>query len=115
MPSTCWCDYDLPALFRESRPIARIEHRCSECGRAIQPGERYERVVGVWDRLFSTYRTCVYCLAIRDMMQQRLTCFCYCYTDVREAVTNTLMEEWHRFPGLAFAIGRIEVERVRDS
>jgi|GEM_PF-3289080 hypothetical protein len=30
-------------------PVARKEHRCCECLSVISPGERYERVSGVWE------------------------------------------------------------------
>lgn len=30
----------------ESNPLARKKHKCSWCGEAICPGERYERNVG---------------------------------------------------------------------
>ena len=44
---------------------ARIEHVCCECGDQIRPGKRYERVAGVWDGEWSSFKTCAPCVAIR--------------------------------------------------
>lgn len=113
--TSCWCDYDTPEFFNESRPLAAKAHRCDECGRVIKPGERYERVTGKWDGDVITNKTCVYCLMMRDILQSKLQCFCWLYEDLREQIYITLQEESCRFPGLAFEIGRIEVERSRDT
>ena len=39
----------MPNLIRESKPIARKEHRCSWCGGVIPVGEKYERQVLEYD------------------------------------------------------------------
>ena len=39
---------------------ARIEHRCSDCGRIIRPGETYRRGVG-FDGTAWTWKDCQHC------------------------------------------------------
>ena len=45
---------------------AAKEHRCCECREAIPVGAKHEHVSGKWDGHFSTYRTCLSCVEIRD-------------------------------------------------
>ena len=63
-----------PEFFSATEPKARKAHACGECGRQIQPGERYEYVCGKWDGDMLTYKTCVDCLSIRNAF------FCEAYT-----------------------------------
>lgn len=66
----CSCDYDGPydgpKVYHEAQPIARKEHRCCECGGIIKVGERYERVEGLWDDVWATFKTCLPCVRIRN-------------------------------------------------
>ena len=68
MPDSCidageWMD---PCTTISSKVVtARKEHRCCECGEAIQPGRKYERDVVAFDGDFSTYKTCARCANIR--------------------------------------------------
>jgi hypothetical protein len=71
--SDCACIYipdegESPAFVRTDMPCARKVHCCDECRRDILPGERYERVTGVWDGRFETFKTCPDCLSIREAM-----------------------------------------------
>lgn len=44
------CGYgEAPSVQWVEHPVARKEHRCCECLSVISPGERYERVSGVWE------------------------------------------------------------------
>ena len=52
-------------LFSETIRTARKPHRCGECGRIIEPGEKYENAVGKWDGDFCTEITCADCLSLR--------------------------------------------------
>ena len=61
----CSADYDPPAIVREAIHWARKTYICCECGEQIKPGQRYERADGKWDKYWSTYATCMPCLAIR--------------------------------------------------
>lgn len=55
---------DMPRLITDSRPKARKQHICCECGSTIYPGETYERVDGLWDD-FATFKTCLFCASVR--------------------------------------------------
>lgn len=62
----CSCDVESPAVYCETHPVARGPHECCECGGTIDPGERYERVRGLWDGMWITYVTCEFCAQVRD-------------------------------------------------
>ena len=59
-------DYDTPAAYSETTPVARKSYRCCECGGVIPKGTRHIRFSGVWDGEWKNYRTCQSCAAIRD-------------------------------------------------
>lgn len=60
------CDCDPPTLYNQSWPTAQKAHRCCECSKAIAPGEKYQRVEGLWDGEWNTYKTCVSCARLRE-------------------------------------------------
>lgn len=53
-----------------SRPVARKGHRCMECYRTIQPGEQYTREAVVFEKEFTTYKTCRHCMVAREWLRQ---------------------------------------------
>lgn len=53
-------------VFKSSHRRAAKDHACIECRETIQKGARYEYVTGLWDHSWSTYRTCLSCVEIRD-------------------------------------------------
>lgn len=112
--TVCYCDYEPAQLYSETRPIARKEHKCCECGRKIRPGERYERVYGIWDNGPETYKTCVYCLGLRDTAESRLDCLCWQHGNMLEDVIEAIRDTAYAIPGLAMAAGRWIVEGRRD-
>jgi len=46
-------------------PTANKEHVCGECGEAIKPGQKYERVEGLVSGDQFSHKTCPACLRIR--------------------------------------------------
>ena len=87
--SNCGCVYvdngDLmPEFYNSSKHRARKNHKCDECGKAINKRELYECVSGKWDGDFLTYKTCGSCLDIRTVF------FCdgWIFTEVIEALEN---------------------------
>lgn len=44
-------------------------YRCEECDEAITKGARHEYVTGKWSGSFSTFRTCLSCVEIRNHFQ----------------------------------------------
>lgn len=52
-------------MLNERDVTARKEHRCDECGRAIQSGERYRKEAMLNEGDFVVYKTCEHCLQVR--------------------------------------------------
>ena len=73
----CYCDYDGPEFLNKQERVARKGHRCCECYRTIQPGERYTHATGRWDGTFSTFKRCGNCSAVQQALQERLPCYCW--------------------------------------
>jgi len=83
----CDCG-DGPETYRESRPKAKKQHKCCECGRAIQPGETYRHLWGVWDGDPKTFKTCDDCLGLEDWARDQMDCFCPRFGDLRQEVLD---------------------------
>ena len=62
-------DYESPSVFWQTRPRARKDHKCCECGNTIQRGEHYWRFAGVWDREFNHYKVCTGCEELRELLR----------------------------------------------
>lgn len=56
----CTCDFEGPKLRNETTPVANKRHFCCECGSAIDPGEKYWRLDGLWDK-FRAFKMCIIC------------------------------------------------------
>jgi len=88
----CACiDVDVdgsPGFHSATMRIARKQHKCCECGRVIEPREKYEYVTGKWARERSVYKTCPDCLSVREAFM----CGSYYYTQVWEYVNEHLVE-----------------------
>lgn len=50
-------------FFDSRSSTARKRHRCFDCGRAIEPGETYYRLAGVWEGNFWAAQECEHCMA----------------------------------------------------
>jgi hypothetical protein len=112
--SGCYCDFDnAPEFYNSSRPLAKKAHKCDECGRIINRGERYERATGKWDGEVSTAKTCVYCLMARDLIESVALCFCWEHGNLHNNIIGWL-DDSNVPPGVAMAIGRIEIDRTKD-
>lgn len=59
--------YDAEPLLleKETYPKARKQYTCCECGSTIDIGEEYQRVTGLFDGSWETWRTCIVCSRIR--------------------------------------------------
>lgn len=80
---------DCPSEFYTcDQVIARKVHRCGECGREIQIGERYERVAGKWDGEFDSHKTCLHCVVARRWLLE--ACDGWIFGEVFE----DLLEHW---------------------
>jgi hypothetical protein len=79
---------DGPSAFIAFDRKARKEHKCYECGRVIQRGEKYRNESGIWDGDPRRYKTCSECLSIREVF------FCggYIYGEVISTLKETFAE-----------------------
>lgn len=59
-------DGESATLSRDRVLVARKEHVCGECDEPIPVGAKYERTDGLWDGSWSTYKTCLSCVEIRN-------------------------------------------------
>ena len=109
----CYCDYEQPSFYDKHKPVARKEHRCCECGRVIRKGEEYERVTGMWDGYIDTFKTCQYCVSLRDAFNE-MKCFCWAHGGLREAV-SLQMDETIFPPGGRFAYLRLIAKHKRQT
>lgn len=115
MSIDCYCDYDPAEFYSRRTRKARRLHRCEECSRSIQPGEQYEYVSGKWDGWISEFKTCQYCVSMRDFMHNSVPCFCWAHGSMRDDLRDAMDDAYGRareeVRGLAFRIGRMEVAR----
>jgi hypothetical protein len=59
-------DGESAAVYTHTYPVARKPHRCSECDDGIPRGARHELYKLLFDGSWSTDRTCMSCVEIRD-------------------------------------------------
>lgn len=57
-----------PDIMWEKIRKAKKQHECCECRESIRVDERYERITGVWDGEFSTFKTCMPCARLREYL-----------------------------------------------
>jgi hypothetical protein len=51
---------------------------------------------------------------MRDMLEAHAKCFCWMHHSLRDDIQSWVDENWWQAEGMAFALGRIEIERRRD-
>lgn len=107
--SDCYCDYELPQFYVAEVRTARKQHKCSECGRLIAEGERYEHVRGKWDGDMGTFKTCPRCLSLREWVKAHVPCFCSGHGSIVEDSIEAARAYAHEVPGLLFGAYRRQV------
>jgi hypothetical protein len=105
------------AEFHNVRTVtARREHKCCECGRVIQRGDRYESVVGKWEDEISRYRTCPLCVEIREKFNSGGCTYTTIWEEIRDYLfpemnfkcmdglsteaRNFILARWQQWKGL---------------
>lgn len=76
-------------VWARTKPVARKEHICCECGRTIRAGEPYNRGTGLFDARWSSFAWCRHCEAAGVWMQR--TCGGY----LAEGLLEELDEHWY--------------------
>lgn len=100
--TACYCDYEPSEVYVATKPKARTEHRCAECGSRVHPGEIYERVFSVTDGYAGTWKTCVRCLDLREFVRAHVPCFCWAHENLHNDARECA-EQWsHEADGLLF-------------
>lgn len=114
-------DYDGMVDFQECiTPMARKAHKCCECLRIIQPGEKYQRWSGKFDGTFYVQKTCHQCAEIRrvftcdggetvetlwsdmeDVVFPALTIGNKCLQKLSAPAKEFLLAKWRKWKGLA--------------
>jgi len=87
MGDSCICndyDHDGPEFANERIVKAREAHKCCECRKEIEPGQRYEYVSGKWDGYFMTFKTCLACKHTRDSLMSCGWVYGRLWEDVRD-------------------------------
>lgn len=113
----CYCDYEAPEFYVQETRRAKKEHRCSECGRAIDAGESYEHVRGKWGGEMGTYKTCSRCLALKNWVKAHVPCACIPHGNLVEESVEAARNYSHEAPGLLFGAYRrqIAIKRHRKA
>lgn len=62
--------------------VARKQHKCKECSRRIEPGERYHYETFRSDGDFTQHKTCAHCMVLRNWLSAE--CAGWVYTCVVE-------------------------------
>ena len=76
-------DFDI-----DLRPKARIQHKCHECGRIIEPGEVYSLEKGKYDGRFYAYKICLDCISLRKTFFCSFT-YGEIWSDMREHISES--------------------------
>ena len=117
MSYDCSCDYDPPTVSSSRIVTARKPHRCEECPRVIQPGEKYRYTFAVWDGYPSSAYVCTDCLHIQKWVQTNIPCFCWysgtMLEDAKEAITEAYFRAGDEVRGVMFGFLRLLVKAKR--
>jgi hypothetical protein len=94
MADFCSCDDgEYPSVFEATDvKAARKMHRCTECRRAILPGESYWHVFGIWPTIdgAATHRTCARCMTLKEFIEAHIPCACLLIGNLLEAVQEEI-------------------------
>ena len=82
---------EMCAFWKTSIKTARKVHRCAECRKEIQPGQKYESLSYVFDGAFHHEKKCLICTEIRDaFLEDGCT---YCSGDMWSEIRDSVFRE----------------------
>ena len=113
-------DGDCAEFFHAEVRTARKMHRCSECDKAINKGEKYQRCIGKNDGEFWDFITCLLCAEIRKvftcgegeelggMLWERMHDYAFpglkmsspCFQELSIAAKTEVLRRWQLWEGL---------------
>ena len=102
MCSIDYCD-DRPSVYQEARRVARLQHICGECDRAIIAGETYRFAKMLFDGRWWEYKTCEHCCVGQDWLTQN--CGGYMF----HGLSEEMEEHMEEYPFLLLSMGRIRL------
>ncbi len=79
-------------FYADGTRTAKIDHACGECGRTINPGEKYHRAVGKAEGYWFVAKTCPECEEIRKALVCGEYFFDHLWDDIREYVYPKLRD-----------------------
>ena len=88
---SCYCG-EVADVWQATPRTARNRHQCEDCNREIQAGERYEEIRILFDGLWTRYRVCAHCKAVREALESRLPCYCYMVGGLYEELRDYLAD-----------------------
>ena len=65
-------------------PVARKAHKCRECRRVIEPGEKYHVDRFMWESKLDTCKVCSHCMVAREWLSDE--CGGWLYGEVEEDI-----------------------------
>lgn len=86
------CD-EFSIVLREEQRKARKEHKCMECFRTINKGEKYLNEGTLFDGRKSTHKTCSHCQVVRKWLTNN--CGGFAYGCIREDFNDHAIEYTH--------------------
>lgn len=105
-------DADPCSYWDESVHKARKTHKCSECDRAIAPGEPYRSCRWISEGQWSTSKMCSHCEVAAEWLRKNCGGFLTfgIHEDIREHVDEYAYLGWPHLAGL----GRLTIGMRRD-
>ena len=83
--------------------VARVTHKCKECCRIIDKGEKYFVESYVFEGEFTTHKTCAHCKVARDWLQDE--CGGWLYGGVAEDIREHVFSKMYSMSLTRVAVG----------
>jgi hypothetical protein len=90
-------------VLREFWRVARVAHKCAECRRRIEPGERYLSHCFKFDGEFTQHKFCEHCDVVRRWLQDE--CGGFLYRGVEEDLREHATSGWYGRGVMRLAVG----------
>lgn len=96
-------------FYRESICVARQPHTCCECGNAITPGMKYERVSGKSEGVVWTSKSCLLYMEIR----KTFICGSWIFGNLWESIRDGMFPIWDK-SGPIDCLAKLDTREARD-